>query len=243
MDADASAYEELSEPQTEQGCKYVKELNIPGGAKVLDMGCGTGHITKYIADIVGSDGVVLGIDPDAERIKFAQEKYKGIGHLQFHVGDSLTGFPHDNEPYYDFHVSTNAFHWFPPDQKKPYVHKAYQSLKLGGKLAILSSTLLHPERKNQYEAEKNYSLTEDEMRKLFEEVGLFTDVVVEPVTNEFYFKTYETFKRWVKASTHRDLDDIDPDLMKVVMAEVATFHDDGGVTIAVKQNSAIARKK
>ena len=242
METDASAYEELSEPQTEQGCKYVSELNIPGGAKVLDMGSGTGHVTKYIADIVGSDGVVLGIDPDAERIKIAQEKYKDIAHLQFHVGDSLTGFPHDNEPYYDFHASTNAFHWFPPDQKKSYIQKAYQSLKPGGKLAILSAATLHPERKNQYEAEKYYTLTEDEMRKLFEEVGLFTNVVVKPVTDEFYFKTCETFKRWLKASTHRDLDEIDPDLMKVLMGEVATFHDDGGVTLPVKCNSVIACK-
>ena len=40
---DAKAYEELSKPQTEQGCKYVSELNIPGGANVLDMGCGRGQ--------------------------------------------------------------------------------------------------------------------------------------------------------------------------------------------------------
>ena len=37
---DASAYEELSNPQAIAGCNFVKELNIPGGAKVLDMGCG-----------------------------------------------------------------------------------------------------------------------------------------------------------------------------------------------------------
>ena len=32
------------------------------------MGCGTGQITKYI---VGPDGQVVGIDPDAARIKIA----------------------------------------------------------------------------------------------------------------------------------------------------------------------------
>ena len=53
--------DKLSKPQTELGCKYVSELNIPGGANVLDMGCGTGHVTKYIADIVGSAGVVVGV--------------------------------------------------------------------------------------------------------------------------------------------------------------------------------------
>ena len=216
MDANAKAYEELSKPQTEQGCEYVSELNIPGGAKVLDMGCGTGLVTKYIADIVGSVGVVVGIDPDAERIKIAKKKYKDISHLQFHVGDSVTGFPHDDEPYYDFHVSTHAFHWFPPDQKKLYLQKTYQSLKPGGKLAILCSDNEFPERNKQYEAMALYPLSENELRKLF--------------------------KRWMKASSH-DLDDIAPDLLKALMDKRATFHNDGSLTMDMKVNSTIASKE
>ena len=66
---------------------------------MLDMGCGTGNVIKYIADIVGSGGQVVGI-------KIATEKYKDVSHLEFHVGNSVTGFPHDNEPYYDVLIST-----------------------------------------------------------------------------------------------------------------------------------------
>ena len=40
MDADAEAYEELSKPQYESGCKFISELNLSSGDKVLDMGCG-----------------------------------------------------------------------------------------------------------------------------------------------------------------------------------------------------------
>ena len=111
MDADAKAHEELSKPQTELGCKHVSELNIPSGAKVLDMGCGTGLITKYIADIVGSFGVVIGIDPDAERIKIAQKKYKVIFSfmlatvsLDFHMTMShITTFMSAQPPFIGFH--------------------------------------------------------------------------------------------------------------------------------------------
>ena len=242
MDADAAAYEELSKPQTEAGCKFVSELNIPGGAKVLDMGCGTGLITKYIADIVDSVGVVVGVDPDAERIKIAQEKYKNISHLQFHVGDSVTGFPHDNEPYYDFHVSAHAFHWFPPDQKKLYIQKAYQSLKPGGKLSILCADKVRETKDGDYEALAMYSLSEDEYRKLFRDAGLFTNIVIKPVTNAYHFNTYEILKRWTKASIHRDLDDVDPHFVKQTMDEVATFHDDGSITVDTKEISIIACK-
>ena len=237
MDAGAAAYEELSKPQTEQGCKYVSELNISGGAKVLDMGCGTGHVAKYIADIVGSAGVAVGIDPDAEKIKIAQS------HLQCHVGDSVTGFPHDDEPYYDFHVSTHAFHWFPPDHKTAHIQKAYRSLKPGGKLAILFSDKKFSDRKDEFEALSFFFLSDDELQKLFENIGLFSNVVTKPSSDAYHFETYEIFKRWLKATTHHDIDDADPELVKELMDKVATFHDDGSVTIIVYSNSVIACKE
>lgn len=31
--------------------------------KVLDMGCGTRRVSKYIADIIGPDGQVVAVDP------------------------------------------------------------------------------------------------------------------------------------------------------------------------------------
>jgi hypothetical protein len=42
--------------------------------------------------------------------------------VQFHLGSSVTGFPHDNEPYYDVHLSTAAFHWVPYEEKPIYTN-------------------------------------------------------------------------------------------------------------------------
>ena len=103
--SEARVYDEVSQPQIEEGIKFIRELNLSKGDKVLDMGCGTGHLSKYIADIVGLNGDVVGIDPDAERIKIAKEKYKEVNNLQFYVGSSAIGFPHDNESYYDVHIT------------------------------------------------------------------------------------------------------------------------------------------
>ncbi|CAB4002507.1 methyltransferase domain-containing [Paramuricea clavata] len=135
-DKNAKSYDEVSSPQIEAGSQFIRELNLSLGDKVLDMGCGTGHLTKYIADIVGPDGQAVGIDPDAERIKIAEGKSKEVSNLQFCVGSSAIGFPHDNEPYYDVHISTHAFHWVPDDEKRVYIQKAHRCLKAGGKLAI-----------------------------------------------------------------------------------------------------------
>ena len=136
MEGNAKAYDDVSGPQFEAGSQFIRELNLNLGDKVLDMGCGTGHLTQYIADIVGPDGQAVGIDPDADRIKVAKEKCKEVSNLQFHVGSSAIGFPHDNVEKFNVHISMNAFHWVPGDEKKVYIRKAYQCLKPGGKLAI-----------------------------------------------------------------------------------------------------------
>ncbi|XP_028409536.1 ubiquinone biosynthesis O-methyltransferase, mitochondrial-like [Dendronephthya gigantea] len=233
MESDAKAYEELNQPQYEAGCKFIDEMNLSPGAKVLDMGCGTGNLTKYIADIVGSCGQTVGIDPDVERIKIAQEKYHEIDNLQFHVGNSVTGFLNDNSPYYDVHVTMNAFHWFPHEHKKIYIQKAYQSLKSGGKLVILCFDKLGFGRTDQSEVLGTHYLTKDEMKKLFHEIGLFSEVVISQTFLTAHFKSYEIFKRWVKASTHHEIEELDPVYVKEMMAQIATFHDDGSIVLNI----------
>ena len=54
-------------------------------------------------------------------------------------------------------------------------------------MAILCSDKEFPERNKQYEAMALYPLSENELRKLFEDAGLFTNVVVRPVTDTFIF--------------------------------------------------------
>ena len=241
MEADAKAYKELNKPQYDAGRKFINDLNVPQAAKVLDMGCGTGELTKYITDIAGPHGQVVGVDPDAARIKIADEKYKGVSNLQFHVGNSATEFPHENEPYYDLHITIHAFHWLPADQKKLYLQKTHHSLKHGGKLAIL--TVCSDGIKGSHGINDLQPLSEDELRKLFQEVGLFPDVVLKKVNYEFHFESLDIFKRWVKASTHENHGESDPAAAKEAMGDLATFHEDGSLTLKLPCISITANKE
>ena len=45
------------------------------GSKVLETGCGTGHNSMVLADLVGADGNIVGIDPEQERLQLVKEKY------------------------------------------------------------------------------------------------------------------------------------------------------------------------
>ena len=54
---------------------------------VLDVGCGSGAITRGVADAVGPDGTVLGIDVSIELVGSALRSCDGVANLSFEVAD------------------------------------------------------------------------------------------------------------------------------------------------------------
>ena len=53
--------------------KFLKEIGIKKGMKVLDFGCGKGHYVIPLSKVVGKEGVVLGIDKDKETLRELSE--------------------------------------------------------------------------------------------------------------------------------------------------------------------------
>ena len=91
----AQTYTTVNNTQYDAGLFLLKELGLESGMRVLDVGCGPGNITFYLANVVGAHGEVVGVDPSAERIALAREKTAattatkraGAGaRLAFHVG-------------------------------------------------------------------------------------------------------------------------------------------------------------
>ena len=236
MKSNSQAYDELSEMQFNAGCQFVHEIGISLGDKVLDIGCGTGKVTKYIADIVGLHGSVIGIDPDASRIQIAVGNFKDVRNLQFHVGSAAIGFPRESEAFYDVHMGTNSFHWVPDDEKKIYLEKAYRSLKPGGKLAILCGEKPVGVEKSIFGP---HMLTYDGYLKLFQDVGLFRDVEIKKDLHVERYETVEEFKRWYEASRCHSFDILNP---KEVQDYVIT-EDDGSVTCNIPSLHITASRK
>lgn len=57
------------------------------GHTVLDAGCGTGAITRHIAEKVAPWGFVVGMDSNAPLIQQARQKHQNIPNLRFAVAD------------------------------------------------------------------------------------------------------------------------------------------------------------
>ncbi|QSR89240.1 methyltransferase domain-containing protein [Methylacidiphilum caldifontis] len=127
----ASEYDKLSNPQFIQGKKLVSLLKIKKGQKVLDIGCGTGRLAAYVAEITGREGTVIGIDPSPFRIDIARRREKE--NLKFKVASTEDLYLFKDN-YFDVIYLNSVFHWI--DNKPQAIADIYRLLKVGGKLGI-----------------------------------------------------------------------------------------------------------
>ncbi len=64
-------------------------LQLEPGRQVLDVGCGVGVDLPALADRVGADGLVIGLDRDPNLLKAAREASAGRGNVRLVVADAL----------------------------------------------------------------------------------------------------------------------------------------------------------
>jgi SAM-dependent methyltransferase len=105
-----------------------------GGERVLDIGCGFGETTRRIADLVGPEGSVLGLDAAERFIEMAREEAEadGVGNARFAVGDlQVTEF----EQSFDYAFSRMGTMFFA--NPVPALRNVRQALVPGGRLCMV----------------------------------------------------------------------------------------------------------
>jgi len=99
---DAAAYDGKHSFVWKYGADVVELLAPQAGERVLDLGCGTGHLTKMIAS---SGAEVVGMDNSPRMIEQARGLYPD---LRFEIGDGESF--HFPDPF-DAVFSNAAIHW------------------------------------------------------------------------------------------------------------------------------------
>ncbi len=119
---DAGLYNKNYRYVSKYGEDLLNLLDPKKGQKILDLGCGTGHLTSLIAS-TGAD--VTGIDMSPEMISEAKVKYPAI---KFMVEDATDFYFQDK---FDSVFSNAVLHWI-KDQEKVLIC-VFDALKKGGK--------------------------------------------------------------------------------------------------------------
>ena len=113
---------------------YLQDLALPEDAHVLDIGCGTGPITRSIADL---EGVVrtVGLDPSPTLLEHARRLSHAHAGITFHEGDARAlPFPDRDFDAVVFH--TTLCHIPGPERA---LAEAWRVLRPNGRLAIFDA--------------------------------------------------------------------------------------------------------
>ena len=72
--------------------RFLKEAGLFTGMKVLDIGSGAGDVAFAAAELVGSEGEVVGVDMNAEILETARTRAQeaGFANIEFVAGDAQT---------------------------------------------------------------------------------------------------------------------------------------------------------
>lgn len=114
--------------------RQVAALPIRAGDRVLDVGCGPGIYTNYVADLVGPTGNVIGIDRLDSSVKYANHLLSQRGCK--HASAMLSTFEAQLEEIarYDVVMFMNSLGYF--EEPRRIIQSIAERLKPGGRIIV-----------------------------------------------------------------------------------------------------------
>lgn len=134
----ARIYDDLRPDPRAELCRRLNHAVKPGD-RVLELGCGTGAGSRYLAYLVGPSGGVVALDRDGESVRFARQRY-AADQLGFELGwtETLSGELNDA---FDAVVAVDPFRDDPDHAERiRTLDEIVRVLRPGGHLLCIGST-------------------------------------------------------------------------------------------------------
>lgn len=113
----------------------VRDMDIQAGDRILDMGCGSGKNASLMAEYIGKDGSITGLDLSPVMQKQFMAKHAGDERISF-IRERVDT-PFDLKKQFDKVLISFVIHGFPQEVREQLIRNAHKHLKPGGKLIIL----------------------------------------------------------------------------------------------------------
>lgn len=111
--------------------RYLSQIEVPDGTRVLEVGCGGGPATRAIADLSGVASVT-GVDPSPVLLETARSESKEFSNITFAEGDARS-LTYDDESFEIVLSHTTLCHVPEPEKA---LQEAYRVLSPSGQLVV-----------------------------------------------------------------------------------------------------------
>lgn len=205
----AQAYDRTSVHQFSHGKILVGSLGLKSGARVLDIGAGTGRLGSYVADIVGPEGEVVGVDPLPLRVDLARRTGKPNFDARVGRAEDLSEFESES---FDAAYLNSVFHWI--ERKELALSEAHRVLRRGGRIALNSAITGRPHQsaglvKEILQRERldggstssaNFTVDPQQLNRLLHTAG-FVDIAVKQHVFVDFHKDVDSLLEWSRSSS------------------------------------------
>ncbi|EIW73104.1 hypothetical protein TREMEDRAFT_26852 [Tremella mesenterica DSM 1558] len=122
-------------------------LNAQPGERIIDLGCGTGHLTELIKDQVG-EGEVIGVDSSTSMLEKARSKLSKITYIQADIQSLPTTLDPSYKGTFDAVFTSATLHWC-KDDPLGVLKSVEWLLKPGGRMAVGVRASIHRVLRNK----------------------------------------------------------------------------------------------
>ncbi len=137
---------------------YAESLGLRGDERVVELGSGSGALSRHLARCLGGGGRLTCVDLSATWMAVARRRLRGLDNVAFQVGDAARlGLP---QRAFDAAVIHFTLHDVEPEARAPTLQALASALKADGRLFIREPT------------RESHGIQPEEIRRLMGEAGL-----------------------------------------------------------------------
>lgn len=241
--------------------KFLLDIGLKPGMRVLDVGCGIGNLSRWMAEIVGPTGSVTGVDNDEKQIVLASQRAKKnqIANCHFEQADAsdLTKYQDQYDLVYCRWVLIHV------KDAKQVTEQMANAVKTGGLLASETGDMF---TSRYYPSFANFDLIVDKLNVLLPKTGANVHIAQDIFTicqalNNFDFNARysqdvlynpDTVNTYTHHFTHlldgvgpafEKFNLLSPDELKVIKTSFENYQAKPGTHIALSRMTQVWCKK
>ena len=119
--------------------KGLKMLDVEAGDKILEMGFGTGHALVHMAERVGPEGKIVGVDISPKMLEIARKKLRGKGlekRVELYCEDGA-GFEYESSYFTGIFICF-TLELFTREDMRRIIGNCRHLLKPGGRICLVT---------------------------------------------------------------------------------------------------------